>query len=141
LRFKGINYRANIWLNGNRIADADTLLGAFRVFELDVTHLIRKQSNALAVEVFPPKPGDFSIGFVDWNPRPPDKNMGIWRNVEIVSSGAVALEQPFVTTKLNMQGKTNADVGEATQIMRDLQIKRLPVEYNKKLPQRPGPLV
>ena len=110
LRFKGINYRANIWLNGSKIADADTLLGAFRVFELDVTHLIRRQSNVIAVEVFPPKPGDFSIGFVDWNPTPPDKNMGIWRNVEIVSSGSVAMEKPFVSTKLNMQGKINADV-------------------------------
>ena len=110
LRFKGINYRANIWLNGSLIANADTLVGAFRVFELDVTDLIEKKSNVLAVEVFPPKPGDFSIGFVDWNPIPPDKNMGIWRNVEIISSGPVSIEQPFISTKLNLQGTPNADV-------------------------------
>jgi len=110
LRFEGINYRANIWFNGRKVAEADTILGAFRVFELDITHLIRKQSNVLAVEVFPPQPGDFSIGFVDWNPAPPDKNMGIWRDVKIVSSGSVAIENPFVSTKVNLQGKTNADV-------------------------------
>ena len=37
LEFDGINYRANIWLNGKKIADASEAYGAFRRFEFDVT--------------------------------------------------------------------------------------------------------
>jgi len=39
-------------------------------------------------------PGDprtgLTIGWVDWNPTPPDNNMGPWRGVEIVRTGAGA---------------------------------------------------
>ncbi len=53
LRFDGINYRANVWLNGKRIADANTMAGAWRLFEYNVTEAIRPgAANALAVEVF-----------------------------------------------------------------------------------------
>ena len=58
LIFEGINYRANIWLNGHKIASADSLFGAFRIFELDCTPWINAARNVLAVEVHPPQPGD-----------------------------------------------------------------------------------
>ena len=57
----------------------------------------------MAVQVFPPKPGDFTIGFVDWNPVPPDRNMGLWRGVEVRSSGPVSIEHPYVQTRLDLQ--------------------------------------
>jgi exo-1,4-beta-D-glucosaminidase len=101
LVFEGINYSAHIWLNGNKIAAADHIKGAFRLFELEVTQGIQPGKNVLAVEVFPPKPGDFTIGFVDWNPAPPDKNMGLWRGVKLYYSGAVSINHPFVQTKVN----------------------------------------
>ena len=66
------------------------MVGAFRVFESNVSGLVRKKGNVLAVEVFPPKPGDLTIGFVDWNPTPPDRNMGLWRPVKLRASGAVS---------------------------------------------------
>jgi len=48
------------------------------MFEFDVSKIIKlKEKNALAVEVFPPVLGEPSIGFVDWNPIPPDKSIGI----------------------------------------------------------------
>ena len=72
LLFEGINYRANIWLNGKKAASADEIIGSFRIFAIDITSLIHAGKNILAVEVFPPQPGDFTIGFVDWNPTPPD---------------------------------------------------------------------
>jgi len=72
LGFDGINHKANIWLNGKKIASADSIFGAFRLFNLDITESTKIGKNVLAVEVFPPKPGDFTIGFVDWNPKPPD---------------------------------------------------------------------
>ncbi len=88
LVFEGINYRANIWLNGARLAAADEIVGAFRVHELDLTGRAQPGVNVLAVEVLPPQPGDFTIGFVDWNPRPPDRNMGLWRPVVLRLTGA-----------------------------------------------------
>src|SRR4051794_9255155 len=35
LGFDGINFRANVWLNGKQIAAADRLAGAWRLFEFD----------------------------------------------------------------------------------------------------------
>ncbi len=103
LRFNGIVYRANVWLNGKKIVSADTMAGAFRRWEFDVTDAVRKKGeNVLAVEVYPPKPGDLSIGFVDWNPPAPDKNLGIWQAVELRFSAPVKLRHPYVITKLNL---------------------------------------
>ena len=104
LEFDGINYRANIWLNGKKIADASEAYGAFRRFEFDVTAAAaRGGMNVLAVEVFPPQPGDPTMGFVDWDPAPPDKNMGIWREVRVKSSGNVSINFPYVITKLDLE--------------------------------------
>jgi exo-1,4-beta-D-glucosaminidase len=100
LVLEGVNYSAEAWLNGARIADRPDVLGAFRIFEIDVTGRLRKGANALAIKVFPPQPGDFTIGFVDWNPKPPDNNMGIWRPVKLRVSGAVALDEVFVQPSL-----------------------------------------
>ena len=33
----------------------------------------------LAVEIFAPTPADLQTTWVDWNPSPPDKNMGLWQ--------------------------------------------------------------
>ena len=48
----------------------------------------------LAVQVFAPTDNDLAITFVDWNPAPPDKNMGLWRDVYLTTSGPVALRYP-----------------------------------------------
>ena len=111
LEFDGIIFRANIWLNGVKIASADTLEGAFRQFTINVTELIRKDSeNILAVEVSPPAAGDLTVGFVDWNPEAPDRGMGIWREVRLRSSGDVSLRYPFVVTKLDTATLNHADL-------------------------------
>ncbi len=103
LEFDGINYRANVWLNGKKIADAATLYGAYRRFALDITAEIKTtEKNVLAIEVFPPQPGEPTIGWVDWNPAPPDKAMGLFREVRLRSTGDVSIENPFVMTKLDL---------------------------------------
>ncbi|MGD0045425.1 MAG: sugar-binding domain-containing protein [Bryobacteraceae bacterium] len=103
LHFDGINFRANVWLNGRQIASADKMAGAWRLFEFDVTGIvIPGKPNALAVEVFPPTPDDLAITFVDWNPAPPDKGMGIWRDVYLTGSGPVTIRFPQVITKLDL---------------------------------------
>ena len=102
LLFEGINYSANIWLNGKKIASTDEIHGAFRMFDIDITSSLLPGTNTLAVEVLPPEPGNFTIGFVDWNPRPPDESMGIWRGVKLCLTGPVSVNSPFVQTKLNL---------------------------------------
>src|SRR5260370_42014856 len=78
LEFRGINYRANIWLNGKKVAGADEVVGAFRRYQFNVTPYIRPEmANVLAVEVLAPKSGHLGIAWVDWNPTPPHKGMGL----------------------------------------------------------------
>jgi exo-1,4-beta-D-glucosaminidase len=101
LNFDGISYYANIWLNGKLLASRDSTFGAFRRFSYDVTGLVSSKSNLLAVEVFRAQPGDFNLGFVDWNPRPADENMGIWREVYLEISGDVSLHNMYVESDLN----------------------------------------
>jgi exo-1,4-beta-D-glucosaminidase len=103
LHFDGISYYANIWLNGQQIASRDSVFGTFRTFEFDITNRVRDSINVLAVEVFKKQPGDFGIGFVDWNPKPPDENMGIWRGVYLKITGDVAVKNTFVSSKINTE--------------------------------------
>lgn len=110
LVFDGINYRANVWLNGIPISSTNELFGAFRIFRLDVTGRLKSGNNVLAVEVFPPRAGDFSVGFVDWNPPPPDRNLGLFRPVEIHSCQGVGIEHPFVESKLSHQNWKAAEL-------------------------------
>ncbi len=103
LEFDGINYRANIWLNGKKVADASTIYGAYRRFAIDITADAKStEKNVLAVEVFPPKKGEPTVGWVDWNPAPPDNAMGLFREVRIRATGDVSVENPFVVTKLDL---------------------------------------
>jgi exo-1,4-beta-D-glucosaminidase len=101
LNFLGINYRANIWVNGQRIANADEVAGTYRSYEFDVTKvLVPGKVNALAVEVSAPRKNDLGITWVDWNPTPPDKNMGIWKQVFLSESGPVSVRNPFVSSQV-----------------------------------------
>src|SRR5467141_2082380 len=107
LHFPGINYRANIWVNGKKIADAKDVAGTFRIFEFDVTSALNTNGqNAVALEIFAPEKNDLGITWVDWNPTPPDKDMGIWKEVTLSSNGSVALRNAFVTSKLDEEYKT-----------------------------------
>jgi exo-1,4-beta-D-glucosaminidase len=100
LRLDGVNYRFDAWLNGRRIADAKDTAGAFRVHELDVTGIAAAGANALALRVSAPSPRDLAITFVDWNPMPPDKVMGVYRPVSLLGSGSITLRHPQVVTRL-----------------------------------------
>lgn len=102
LHFDGINYRATIWLNGHEIANPDRVAGAYRTYEFDISPWVDfRRPNALAVEITAQTEKDLGINWVDWNPAPPDKNMGLWRDVYLTTSGPVALRDPQVLTKLD----------------------------------------
>src|ERR1700730_15381450 len=80
LHLDGINFRANVWLNGKQIATSDQIAGTFRLHELNIRDVTRSGLNTLAIEVFPQQPDELGWTWVDWNPMPPDKNMGIFRD-------------------------------------------------------------
>src|SRR5438477_1990601 len=59
LHFDGVNFRANVWLNGKQIATSDQIAGTFRVHELNIRDTARAgELNTLAVENFPQQPDD-----------------------------------------------------------------------------------
>nr|WP_253298329.1 S-layer homology domain-containing protein [Paenibacillus sp. MSJ-34] len=105
LNFEGIGYKADIWVNGRKIADKQDIVGSFRAYELDITDEVVCDGttvNTIAVEVTRSDYGkDFSIYWVDWVPRPPDNNMGLWRDVFIRTNGPVTTRNPFVTSKVD----------------------------------------
>ena len=130
LIFKGINYRAAVWLNGTLLADSAKMVGMFEEFDLDATSAIHPgEENALAVEIYPldypglPSTpqlqafGDFfdnggptgDIGKNvtmlssvgwDWIPEVHDRNMGIWQPVYLRTSGQVTISRPHIKTDL-----------------------------------------
>lgn len=100
LAFDGLSYRADVWLNGRQIASADEFFGPFRQFAFDVTDVLEERNN-LAVRVYRWQKGEFNIGFVDWNPRPADESMGIFRPVWLKYSDAVSLKNPAVRAKVD----------------------------------------
>jgi exo-1,4-beta-D-glucosaminidase len=111
LHFHGINYRANIWLNGRKLADASEVAGTYRRYEFNVTSLVLPgQANALAVEVFAQTEKDLGVNFQDWNPAPPDKDMGLWDDVYLTASGAVGLRYPQVITHFPDASLKRADL-------------------------------
>jgi exo-1,4-beta-D-glucosaminidase len=117
LHFDGINYRANVWLNGHRLADSTAVVGTYRRYEFDITDALRGgAANALAVEVFAPTPPDLQTTWVDWNPSPPDKNMGLWQPVYLSASGDVVVRTPEVVSRVDTATLRSADLTVATNL-------------------------
>ena len=109
LNFGGINYRANIFLNGKQLARSEDVAGAWRTYEFNITDAaLLGKTNVLAVQVFSSTDTDLAITFVDWNPAPPDKNMGLFRDVDIATSGPVALRYPAVVSKVDSPANDKA---------------------------------
>ena len=109
LVFDGLNYYADIFLNGTQIASSDTTYGVFIRRSYDVTRLL-KRCNTLEVKLKRAQPGDLNIGFVDWNPRPLDESMGIVRPVTLHTTGAVSIEDVYVVPKLEVPSLAQADL-------------------------------
>ena len=118
LIFKGINYRASVWVNGHQIADTSQMVGMFAEYRLNVSAaILAGTTNALAVLIYPlDEPGlpdapqlralgSFGLnggptGDIgknvtmlcsigwDWIPEVHDRNMGIWQPVYLRTSGS-----------------------------------------------------
>jgi exo-1,4-beta-D-glucosaminidase len=117
IEFDGINYRANVWMNGVQVATSEQLAGTWRLFRFEVTTAAKAgDNNALAIEVFAPHPRDLAITLVDWAPMPPDKEMGVWRDVRIVATGPIAMRYPAVLSSLNLTSTGQAALTIRTEL-------------------------
>jgi len=133
LTFNGINYIAEIWLNGRQIGN---IQGAFARGIFDVTDTVALgKPNALAVHISPqPHPGAThektvaagtgpnggitgldgptflcSIGW-DWIPTIRDRDTGIWQDVVLSATGPMVLPDPAVTSNLPLPRTDTADL-------------------------------
>jgi hypothetical protein len=133
LTFLGVNYAAEVWLNGKKLGG---FKGAFLRGRFDVTDLLKKSgNNALAVRVSPPPhagiaeeesltAGPGSDGGVevldgptfaasegwDWIPSIRDRDTGIWQDVTLSSSGPVQIGDLNVVTTLPKPDRSEADI-------------------------------
>ena len=128
LEFPGINYRAEIWLNGKKIADNTQVVGMYAAHEFNVTPWINRGSqNVLAVKVTPEQLiqdvtgvelADSWYDWINWkylgykgpkekNPWQgvsfvSDRNAGIWKPVYLRATGSVSVKNPLVNTNLSL---------------------------------------
>ena len=110
LRADGIIPGADVWVDGVKVASASRVAGAYTVNDIDVSDIVHSGTNAVALSIPPADPEkDFSIGWVDWNQTPPDNNMGIWRDVDVLRTGDVSVLSPEVTATLGASN-TSADL-------------------------------
>lgn len=148
--FHGINYRAEIWINGKKVAGSDEVVGAFRRFHFDITKFVHPgEKNIVALAISAPKAGDLGITFVDWNPAPPDKEMGLWQEVVIRERGPVAIRYPFADSRLDLPSaaKARLTVRAELQNVADVAVKgtlrgkivgaSAPIEFSQAIELKP----
>ena len=138
LHFRGVNLKAAVYLNGQFV---DSIIGAFREKDLDVTGILKNGRNDLAVKIvrnnnygrvkdyngIDPRQNGGNIGADnptmhattgwDWIPAVRGRNIGIYDEVFIKYTGEVTVEDPFVRTKLALPDTTQATLfAEATLV-------------------------
>ena len=133
LTFEGVNYAAEVWLNGRKLGG---FTGAFLRGRFDVSSaLAHGGMNALAVRVSPPphpglaeeesiKAGPGENGGMemldgptfgategwDWIPSIRDRDTGIWQDVTLTASGAVRVGDLNAITTLPKLDNSEADI-------------------------------
>ncbi|MFE3583328.1 glycoside hydrolase family 2 protein [Streptomyces vinaceus] len=111
LDFSGVVSAADVFVNGQQVATASAVAGAYTHHELDVTALVRAGANAVAFRIKPNDPRkNLTMGWLDWLQPPPDANMGIVRDVLVRRGGPVALRDAHVLTSLALPSLASADL-------------------------------
>ena len=127
LNFDGINWKAHVFLNGHSLG---TIEGAFMRGRFNVTGLLRRGRNCLAVEVVcnehfaaikekDAQSTQFNGGIVgadnptfhasvgwDWITTVRGREVGIWNEVYLTTTGKVSVSDPYVMTRLDEDGQT-----------------------------------
>lgn len=117
LRFNGICYRADLWVNGQKVADKDVFAGTYRQFSFNVSRHVQEGENVLALKIIRYADGEYSLNFCDWNPLPADRSMGIFREVFLEVTDGIKIRSPFVYSKVDTASKSAADLFIQTEIV------------------------
>jgi len=132
LHFRGINWKADVYLNGEMLGHID---GGFMRGQFDVTKTLKPGArNAIAVRIRKnatpgsvkektwesPDPNGGALGADnptyhatagwDWIPSVRGRDIGIWSDIYLDTSGPVTIENPFVSTTLPLPDASRADV-------------------------------
>lgn len=134
LNFDGINYTADVWVNGK---EAGTIKGAFARGIFDISSIVKPgKKAALAVLITPqPHPGVphehtiangmgpnggitaidgptflCTMGW-DWIPAIRDRDSGIWQKVFLTATGPALIKNPLVATDLPLPDLSLSDIG------------------------------
>jgi hypothetical protein len=129
LTFNEISYRAEVWLNGQQLADSTHTVGMDRQFRFKVTPFVQQQgTNYLAVAIYPlDKPGlpapepirpladpginmgddaDISLNYAkwdtvgwDWQPAVRDRDIGITEEVFLSATDDIELQDLHISTQ------------------------------------------
>lgn len=129
LNFDGINWKANVFVNGKKVGD---MAGAFIRGNFDVTDLVKPGKNVIAIEIIKNahigaikeknvQSTDFNGGILgadnptfhatigwDWIPTVRGRNIGIWNDVTLTTTGNVTLSDPYVKSVLPLPDTTSA---------------------------------
>ena len=129
LNFDGINWKANVYLNGEKLGKIE---GAFIRGVFDVTDKVKAGQNVVAVEIVKnahigaikekyEKNTDFNGGILgadnptfhatigwDWISTIRGRNIGIWNDVTLTTTGKVTIQDPFVQSVLPLPDTTSA---------------------------------
>ena len=127
LHFDGINWKANVFLNGQRLGRIE---GAFMRGRFNVTGLLRQGTNYLAVEIIcnehfaaikekDENSTQYNGGILgadnptfhatvgwDWITTTRGREAGIWNEVYLTTTGMVTVSDPYVQTTLAGDKKT-----------------------------------
>ncbi|MBR6962444.1 MAG: discoidin domain-containing protein [Prevotella sp.] len=127
LCFDGINWKANVYLNGYRLGRIE---GTFKRARFNVTGLLCKGTNYLAVEIVcndhfaaikekDENTTQFNGGMLgadnptfhatvgwDWITTVRGREAGIWNEVYLTATDMVTMSDPYVKTELSADGQT-----------------------------------
>jgi beta-galactosidase/beta-glucuronidase len=146
LNIEGINYRADVWVNSHLIANSKEIVGMFGRWSLDITEASYVEGvNTLAIKIYPLDypglPGEpqlkafgpfglnggptgdigknvtmqSSVGW-DWIPAVRDRNMGIWQDVFLSSTGPVDIRHPHIITVLPLPEMDKAHLSISAEV-------------------------
>lgn len=144
LQLDGINYRAEVWVNGHLLSN---ISGMFIQDYVDITEFARiGETNALAVKVYPVdmpgtvkqkqwgaigefhNGGDGNIGLnttmlmsVGWDftflDGIRDRNTGIWKSISLYATDKAAIRNPFIRSELAKPGYDKAEETVSVEVI------------------------
>jgi exo-1,4-beta-D-glucosaminidase len=147
LNVEAINYRAEVWLNGHKIADKEEIVGMFCDWLLNITEdAVFGDENILAVKIYPldypglpDEPqlkafgpfglnggptGDIGKNVTmhcsvgwDWLPAVRDRDMGIWQDVFITATGPVDIRHPHVVADFPSASMNKAELTISAELV------------------------